>query len=142
MMATSEPWITFGRTFDECLSVLRDVSREVYVAHDVQRPVGFVILNMHGAFVGYIQIICVAAEARSRGIGTELMSFAEGRIFRESPNAFLCVSSFNHRAKELYESLGYRVVGEMPDYLMRGHSEILMRKSIAPIDDFRKKRSP
>ncbi len=139
-MATSEPWTTIGRTFDECLAAIRDRSREVYVAHDGDRPVGFTVLNMHGAFVGYIQIVCVAAAARGRGVGTELLRHTEERIFRDSPNAFLCVSSFNPRAKKLYETLGYRVVGEMPDYLVRGHSEVLMRKSIAPIEEFKKLR--
>jgi ribosomal-protein-alanine N-acetyltransferase len=140
MMATSEPWITLGRNLDECLALVRDRSREVYVAHDAGRPVGFIILNMQGAFIGYIQSVCVAAEARGHGVGTEIVRFAEERIFRDSPNTFLCVSSFNPRAKKLYESLGYRVVGEMPDYIVAGHSEILMRKTIAPILEFRKRR--
>lgn len=138
MMATSEPWITLGRNLDECMALVRDPTREVYVAHEAERPVGFIILNMQGAFAGYIQSVCVAAEARCHGIGTEIVRFAEERIFRDSPNTFLCVSSFNPRAKKLYESLGYRVVGEMPDYIVPGHSEILMRKTIAPILEFRK----
>jgi [ribosomal protein S18]-alanine N-acetyltransferase len=139
MMATSEPWTTIGRTFDQCLTIIRDRSREVHVAYDTGRPVAFAILNMHGAFVGYIQIICVAAEARGRGVGTALMRHLEERIFGDVPNVFLCVSSFNLRAKQFYGTLGYRVVGEMLDYLVRGHSEILMRKTIAPIDEFRKR---
>jgi ribosomal protein S18 acetylase RimI-like enzyme len=96
---------------------------------------------MSGAFVGYIQTICVSEEDRSRGIGTRLMRFAEERIFRDSPNVFLCVSSFNPRAKALYERLGYEAVGELKDYIVKGHSEHVLRKTIAPIREFRKERS-
>jgi ribosomal protein S18 acetylase RimI-like enzyme len=31
--------------------------------------------------VGYLQTICIAPEARGAGIGTELMRFAEERVF-------------------------------------------------------------
>lgn len=140
MMCSTEPWTTLGRTHDECLAVVSDPAREVWVAHEGGRVAGFAIVDMGGAFVGYLKIICVGAEFRGRGVGTELMHFIEERIFRDSPNVFLCVSSFNPRAKKLYESLGYEIVGEMPDYLVRGASEFLMRKSIAPMDEFRKRK--
>jgi ribosomal-protein-alanine N-acetyltransferase len=136
MMASSDPWVFFGRTFEQCLTRVKDPSGEVWVARISGKPRGFVRLVMHGAFVGYIQIVCVAANARSDGLGTRLVQFAEERIFREFPNAFLCVSSINPRARQLYERLGYRLVGELDDYLVRGHSEFLMRKSVGPLAEF------
>ncbi len=142
MMAVSEPWVTLERGYEESLALLQDATREVYGAFDQGRVLGFVILNMSGAFVGYIQTICVGEEDRSRGIGTRLMRFAEERIFRESPNVFLCVSSFNPRAKALYERLGYEAVGELNDYIVRGHSEHIFRKTIGPIREFRKGKKP
>jgi len=60
------------------------------------------------------------------------MGFAEERILRQSPNVFLCVSSFNHRAQTFYERLGYQRVGELPDFLVQGQAEILMRKTRGP----------
>src|SRR6266536_4799843 len=138
MMAGSEPWVTLGRGYEESLALLQDATREVYGAFEEDRVLGFVILNMAGAFVGYIQTICVGEGDRSRGIGTRLMRFAEERIFREAPHVFLCVSSFNTRAKALYERLGYEMVGEMKDYIVKGHSEYVFRKTIGPIREFRK----
>jgi ribosomal protein S18 acetylase RimI-like enzyme len=64
------------------------------------------------------------------------MDFAEKRVFRDSPNIFLCVSSFNEGARRLYERLGYTPVGELEDYLVAGHAEILMRKTIGPLEGF------
>jgi ribosomal protein S18 acetylase RimI-like enzyme len=41
---------------------------------------------------------------------------------------FLLVSSFNKDAQRFYRSRGYEVVGEIRDALVRGESEIIMRK--------------
>jgi ribosomal protein S18 acetylase RimI-like enzyme len=139
MMSNSEPWITLQRNFDTSLKIITDPLREVYLATVNNEIVGFVILLMQGAFVGYIQSIYVAPEWRSKGIGSKLMAFAEKRIFSETPNTFVCVSSFNNSAQRLYERLGYEVIGELKNYIISGHSEILLRKTIAPLTEFNKK---
>ncbi len=72
MMCSTEPWITIGRNFDESLAVLQDPTREVYVAAKDGDVQGFIILNMQGAFVGYIQTVCVDARLRGSGVGTRL----------------------------------------------------------------------
>jgi ribosomal protein S18 acetylase RimI-like enzyme len=138
IMASSEPWVTLRRDYDASLEILRDPSREVYVAVRAESSyvVGFVILIMRGAFIGYVQTIAVHEGWRGRGLGSRLIAFAESRIFRESPNVFICASSFNERARALYDRLGYEIVGELRDYVVRGHSEWLLRKSIAPLSDW------
>jgi len=136
MMASLEPWITLRRDYEESLRVLLDPQRESYVAVQGNSLAGFLILIMHGAFVGYIQTICVAPEQRGKGLGTKLIEFAEERIFRDTPNAFICSSSFNPRAQRLYERLGYEVVGELKEFIIPGHSEILLRKTIGPLRGF------
>ena len=139
MMATSEPWLTLKRDHAACTKVVGDPEKEVYLAVVDETIAGFLIINMRGAFIGYIQTICVAADRRGQGVGSRLIAFAEERIFRESPNVFLCVSSFNINARRLYERLGYQTIGEMPDYLTAGYGEILMRKTTGPWETFRKK---
>jgi [ribosomal protein S18]-alanine N-acetyltransferase len=137
MMSSSEPWITLGRTYEDALHLLRDPSREVYLARSDGRLVGFIILCMTGAFVGYIQTVCVDPRCRSQGFGSALIRFAEQRIFREKPNVFMCVSSFNLDARRLYLRLGYEVTGELKDYVVPGLSEILLRKTIGPLKDWK-----
>jgi [ribosomal protein S18]-alanine N-acetyltransferase len=139
MMAGSEPWMTLRRDYDASLKMLTDPSREVYLAIVNNQRVGFIVLMMVGAFVGYIQSVCIAPEWRGQGIGSQLMSFAERRIFSEIPNVFICVSSFNKGALQLYERLGYNVIGELKDHIVSGHSEILLRKTIAPLTEFKKR---
>ena len=136
-MATSEPWITLRRTFEDGLRALGDSTREVYVASIENAIAGCIILKLGGPLNGYIQTICVGPKWRNGGIGRKLIAFAEERIFRESPNVFLCVSSFNTRAQEFYARLGYERAGELKDYVVKGHSEVLMRKTLGPIEEFR-----
>lgn len=70
-------------------------------------------------------------------MGTALLSWAERRIHRESPNVFLCVSSFNVAAQRLYERLGYETVGRFADFIVQGHDELLLRKTRGPWAEFR-----
>ena len=142
LMAESEPWLTLGRGHDASLALMQDETRERYVAHEQENLAGFLILNMKGAFVGYLQTIGVAPAMRGRGIGTALIRFAEARIFRDHPNVFLCVSSFNAAALALYERLGYSQVGILEDYLVAGHSEIILRKSRGPLTGYRAGKAP
>jgi len=136
LMADSEPWITLRRTYDDSLQMMHDPSREIYVCFIKDELVGFAIVRMTGAFVGYIQTIGLKPEWRSKGLGRRFLEFIEQRIFKEAPNVFMCVSSFNTQAQKWYERLGYEIVGELKDYIVAGHSEILLRKTIAPLTDF------
>jgi ribosomal protein S18 acetylase RimI-like enzyme len=144
IMSTSEPWMTLRRDFAASIAALRSAAREVYVAarNGSDEIVGFLILDMRGAFVGYIQSLGIREDWRGKGLGSRLIGFAEARIFRDSPNVFICVSSFNDRARALYERLGYSVVGELRDYIVQGHSEWLLRKSISPIADWTTSNGP
>jgi len=139
MMSKSEPWITLRRDYEASVQTLSVPSKEVYLALSDDEIVGFIILNMQGAFIGFIQTVCVSPEWRGGGIGSKLLDFVEGRILSETPNVFMCVSSFNRDAQRLYRRHGYEVVGELKDYIVSGHSEILLRKTISPLSEFTKK---
>ena len=136
MMAHTDPWLRLGRDYETCHRAIADPTRDVFVAIVANDIAGFVIVNMTGAFVGYIQTVCVAERLRGQGIGASLIRFAEGYIFERTPNVFMCVSSFNPNALRLYQRLGYHVIGELKDYLIPGASEILLRKTIGPLIDW------
>jgi ribosomal-protein-alanine N-acetyltransferase len=130
LMASSEPWTILGRTLEQCRAILTGDDL-VFVARDAGRPLGFVILDPRGlASSPYVRSIAVAAEARGRGVGTHLMRFAEEHFRPRARHIFLCVSSFNARARALYERLGYDVIGELPDYWFDGASEFLLHKRL------------
>jgi ribosomal protein S18 acetylase RimI-like enzyme len=59
-----------------------------------------------------------------------MLRFSEEH-FAGRGHLFLLVSSFNHRAQELYRRCGYEFIGELKDYLVAGHSELILHKRIA-----------
>ena len=132
-MAASEPWITLATGYERSLKLLRNDTRERYLAMASGEPAGFLVISMQGAFVGYIQLVGVAPALRGRGVGAALIAFAEQRIFRDTPNVFICVSAFNSQAQGFYAKLGYRRIGELEDFIIAGHSEILLRKTTGPL---------
>ncbi|HSC36335.1 MAG TPA: GNAT family N-acetyltransferase [Chitinophagaceae bacterium] len=136
MMCASDPWKTLQRDSKACREALRGDYKEVYVIIRGDELLGFAVLQMVGAFKGYIQSICIAPDVRGQGLGSTLLKYCEERIFEECPNVFICVSSFNTDAARLYYRAGYQKAGELTDFLVPGHSEILLRKSIGPLIGF------
>jgi ribosomal protein S18 acetylase RimI-like enzyme len=128
LLSSTDPWITLRRGFDACHELLGNAGKERYVIRDGGERVGVLVIDMRGTFSGYIQIICLAPEARGRGIGARAIAWAEERIFRDSRNVFMCVSSFNAAAQRLYERLGFKVVGVLDGLVVDEHDEILLRK--------------
>jgi [ribosomal protein S18]-alanine N-acetyltransferase len=87
------------------------------------------ILDINAVFGGYIQSICLAEDVRRRGVGSRVIAWAEERIFRDSPNVFMCVSSFNPDAQRLYTRLGYETIGVLKQFVVDEHDELLLRKT-------------
>ncbi len=130
LMASTEPWITLGRSLEQCLARCRRPDHVLLVARRAGQPCGFVLLHPSGvAGSPYIASIATDAAVRGQGVGTALILRAEQHDPAARHN-FLCVSSFNTRARALYERLGYSVVGELRDYVIEGASEFLMHKRL------------
>ena len=140
-MASNDPWQTLRRDLEACVSVLSNEAKERYLIRVAAQRAGVLILDMHGPFAGYLQTIGVAAEFRNRGVGRQAIAWAEARIFRDSPNVFMCVSSFNPDARRLYERLGYETVGSLTSFIVDEHDEWLLRKSRGSWERFRLRAS-
>ena len=136
ILASNDPWRTLRRDFNACMSVLSNEAKERYVIRADGERAGVLILDMHGPFAGYLQTIGLDAAFRNRGIGRAAIAWAETRIFRDSPNVFMCVSSFNPDARRLYARLGYETVGVLTGFAVSEHDEWLLRKSRGSWEQF------
>ena len=131
LMATSDPWLTLGRNEASCRLVMHNPEAIIFVAWVGSARAGFVLCHRRGV-VGspYLATIAVDPAWRGRGVGRMLIAFVEDHFRPEARHLFLCVSSFNPRARALYERLGFRQVGELPEYFIPNASEILMHKRL------------
>ncbi|PWT94580.1 MAG: N-acetyltransferase [Bacteroidetes bacterium] len=133
MMAGTDPWIRYGMDYDLCLKAFEGAFREIYILQIDEVIAGFAILQVTGTFKGYIQSLCISEERRGHGLGNKLLQFCEERILQISPNIFICVSEFNVGALKLYKEFGFKLIGELHDFLQPGLTELLMRKTHGPI---------
>lgn len=133
MMSKTDPWITYDMDIDRCLKAFEGDCKEVYILENENEIIGFTILQVCGSFKGYIQALCVSEAYRGKGMGTKLLHFCEERILKISPNIFICVSSFNKGAMKLYYEFGFKLVGELNDFVREGFTELLLRKTFGPI---------
>ncbi len=131
LMAESEPWITLQVSLEQCRTACCDPEYLLYIAHLDGKPCGVIVLQRRGvAGSPYVKSIAVSADYRDCGIGDRLMEFAEDLFRGKARHIFLCVSSFNARARRFYERRGFQAVGEFKDYIVEGASEILMHKDL------------
>jgi [ribosomal protein S18]-alanine N-acetyltransferase len=131
LLFNTDPWVTLGIPLERCRMNCNNPDFQVYIPHIESKPCGVLILDKRGVLgCPYIKSIAIAKEFRSMKIGDSLMEFAENLYRGESKYMFLCVSSFNTRARAFYERRGYNAVGEIKDFVVEGKSEILMHKRI------------
>jgi ribosomal protein S18 acetylase RimI-like enzyme len=131
LMASNEPWITLRRNLEECRAALARPGTELFVARDEDLPVGFILVASHGlAGSPYIASVAVAENARGRGVGSQLLFFAEEH-FAGRGHIFLLVSSFNQSAQDFYRQRGYELIGELKDYIVPGQSEFILQKRLS-----------
>ena len=133
ILAQSQPWASAGDSVQDLEKLLLP-SRgwgEQYVAESDGTPAGVVGFISEPVFArgGCVLFLAVRDEMRRRGIGRQLMGFVERKIFTQSSNIYVSVSSCNRPACCFFERLGYLKVGEIPDLLVPGTSEWILRKS-------------
>lgn len=133
IVAQSEPWKTLGLGVDfEALLAHQRLSLEAHVCASGKDVLGFVVFTPYPVFArgGYLRAIAVHPQLRERGIGRKLLSLAEKKTSSFSRNLYLCVSSFNRKAKAFYVKRGYERVGCIPGLVIPRASELIYRKRL------------
>jgi ribosomal protein S18 acetylase RimI-like enzyme len=94
---------------------------------------GIALVRHHKkALSGRIYSLAVAGDCRGHKIGHKLMSrMVEELVQRGVQRIYLEVEKGNGPAIRLYESLGFRHIGKLPDYYGPGHDGIHMMHEVA-----------
>ena len=134
ILASSEPWKKLGYTDADWKKLFDPLpaGREGFVIESGGTISGFALLRQKFLMGDYLELLVVAPSARSAGLGSALLAHIEGLVFTRVKNLFACVSDFNADARRFYRKNGYQEIGPMPNFLIPGSSEMLLRKTVGP----------
>ncbi len=96
------------------------------------RVAGIAVVRQKFLLGDYLELLGVADWARGKGLGGRLLAHVEAVVFERTKNLFACVSDFNDQARHFYKKQGYQEIGPMPNFLIQGSAEILLRKTSGP----------
>jgi ribosomal protein S18 acetylase RimI-like enzyme len=134
LLGESDPWKTLGYTIADWNRIFCPLpqGRDSYVAELGGRVAGVALVKQKFLLGDYLELLGVAEWARQKGIGSLLLKHVEQLVFERTKNLFACVSDFNQSARDFYKKQGYQEIGPMPNFLIPGSAEILLRKTAGP----------
>lgn len=134
LLADSDPWKRLGYQATDWDSYFTPVpqGRDCYVVEQDGRVAGVAIVRQKFLLGDYLELFGVADWARGKGLGGRLLVHVEALVFARAKNLFVCVSDFNDQGRHFYEKQGYQEIGPMPNFLIPGSAEILLRKTNGP----------
>lgn len=134
MLADADPWKTLGYDHKDWSRIFCPIpqGRETFVAEADGKVTGIAIVREKFLLGDYLELLGVAGWARQQGTGKRLLAHVESIVFARTNNLFACVSDFNTSARDFYRKQGYQEIGPMPNFLIPGSAEILLRKTAGP----------
>ena len=133
MLSGSEPWRSLNFSASSLAHYLtREDAALLRFAIIVENRVAGVICVRSPWLRGpYIELLGLSPDCRGRGIGRQVLAWAETEARREFKNLWVLASSFNHQALGFYQSLGFRQVGTIPGLVAPEYDEIILRKVLS-----------
>ncbi len=130
MLAGMDPWRTLGYGPEALARSLTTPHPDLvrYLALRRGRPLGLAVVRRPWLRGAYIELFAVLPGAQGRGIGAALLGHIEETCRGHTANLWLLVSGFNAQARGFYVRHGFREIGPIPDLIMPGQDEVLMRK--------------
>lgn len=134
LLTDSDPWKRLGYQAKDwdCYFTPLPSGRDSYVADRNGRVAGIAVVRQKFLIGDYLELLGVADWARVQGVGRLLLTRVEADVFARAKNLFACVSDFNDPARRFYKKQGYQEIGPMPNFLIPGSAEILLRKTSGP----------
>jgi ribosomal protein S18 acetylase RimI-like enzyme len=132
IVAASDPWKRLHETVNFRALLRNRTALKAYVCLTKAQPIGFILFIPEPVFArgGYLRALAVAPDFRGMGVGKKMLSFAEQITAEHSQHFFLCVSSFNRRARAFYKQSGYSKAGRLPGIVRPGETELIFWKKL------------
>ncbi len=137
---TTFPWTSFKLTHKAAAKFLQDRldKQMVYVAVKDDQVIGFIAMKRDFLFGNYIRRIVIREDLRSKGIGSQLVKYVEELTFGNNiPNLYLICTTTNTKAIAFYIKNGFKIIGEITNFVDEGLDEYILRKTIGTINEFK-----
>ncbi len=134
ILTDSDPWKRLEFTAEDWGRIFSPLpqGRDTFVMEAEGTVVGIAIVRRKFLFGDYLELLGIAPSATGTGLGSRLLAHIESLTFARAKNLFACVSDFNEGARAFYRRQGYKEIGPMPNFLIPGYAEILLRKTAGP----------
>lgn len=134
LLAESDPWKTLGYTKEDWNRIFCPIpqGRDSLVVEWDGRVAGIAIVRQKFLLGDYLELLGIAPWARGKRLGGRMLAHIESVVFGRTKNLFACVSDFNAPARAFYKKQGYQEIGPMPNFLIPGSAEMLLRKTAGP----------
>ena len=93
---------------------------------------GIAIVRRKFLFGDYLNCLASRRQPPAEGSAAACCRTSNRSPSHEPLNLFACVSDFNDGACAFYRKQGYKEIGPMPNFLIPGYAEILLRKTSGP----------
>lgn len=132
MLALSEPWLSlkFSATALANYLLRDDPALRRYAISADGALVGVICVRYPWLRGPYIELLGLSPSQRGKGLGRQVLAWAESEARREAKNLWVLTSSFNHQALDFYLGLGFSPIGPIQGLVSPEHDEILLRKSL------------
>ena len=134
LLQNSEPWTRLGYQAGDWDVYFTPTpqGRDSYVAVLDGTVAGIAVVRQKFLLGDYLELFGVAEWTRRKGLGKRLLEHIESVVFARAKNLFACVSDFNTQGRAFYKKHGYQEIGPLPNLLIPGSAEILLRRTMGP----------
>jgi len=134
VLATIDPWRRLGSSPDRLRAgMLRtdDPLTESRCLLLDGAPAGAIAVRRDWLLGPYLLHLSVLPAFQRRGLGRYMLADFEAQArAANARNLWVCASSFNQPALILYQSAGFARVSDLPDLIVDGLDEVLLRKRL------------
>jgi GNAT superfamily N-acetyltransferase len=127
-----DPWRTLQIDQLKLAASLIDPDKHLHrwLIH-AQGTIGGAVAIRHPWLYGpYLALLAVMPDRQGQGIGAAVLRWMEREVAGKASNLWVCVSSFNTRARAFYANNGFVQSGHLDDLIAPGHAELLLRKRL------------
>lgn len=131
-LAGLDPWLTleFPAAALARYFLREDPALYRYTVRVGDEVAGVVCLRYPWLRGPYLEFLGLTDAYQGRGIGGEVLDWAESQASPVADNLWVVASAFNRRALEFYRRRGFREVGAIEALIRPDQAEILLRKRL------------